>query len=306
MSLTKSQRARLGVFMIIGIGLLVLFAMIPVGFRLTNRTNSYYTNFRAGNSLSGLEQGADIKFRGVRIGKVGEISYNPDSLSVIRAEFRIQDNFPVKSDMHAETGLVGITGLRYVEIMGGSDSAAILDPGSEIPSRVSSLSQLTGKADAVITKVELLLNNLAVMTHPDSITGIKRIIDNVAVITGDAKTFVREVSPEVKAVAQSSRATVDQVNLIAADVKELTGTLSQNLDAQRFTEILSTIDSTAQSLKMLSENLDLTIRQTREDFTVSMENLRETMENANELSKVLAENPSLILKSDPKRERVLQ
>lgn len=306
MSLTKSQRARLGVFMIIGIGLLVLFAMIPVGFRLTNRTNSYYTNFRVGNSLSGLEQGADIKFRGVRIGKVGKISYNPDSLSVIRAEFRIQDNFPVKSDMHAETGLVGITGLRYVEIMGGSDSAAILDPGSEIPSRVSSLAQLTGKADVLVTKFELLLNNLAFMTHPDSIAGIKKIIDNVAVITGDAKTFVKEVSPEVKAVAQSSRATVDQVNLIAADVKELTGTLSQNLDAQRFTKILSTIDSTAQSFKMLSENLDLTIRQTREDFTVSMENLRETMENANELSKVLAENPSLILKSDPKRERVLQ
>lgn len=306
MSLTKSQRARLGVFMIIGIGLLVLFAMIPVGFRLTNRTNSYYTNFRVGNSLSGLEQGADIKFRGVRIGKVGKISYNPDSLSVIRAEFRIQDNFPVKSDMHAETGLVGITGLRYVEIMGGSDSAAILDPGSEIPSRVSSLAQLTGKADVLVTKIELLLNNLAFMTHPDSIAGIKKIIDNVAVITGDAKTFVKEVSPEVKAVAQSSRATVDQVNLIAADVKELTGTLSQNLDAQRFTKILSTIDSTAQSFKMLSENLDLTIRQTREDFTVSMENLRETMENANELSKVLAENPSLILKSDPKRERVLQ
>jgi len=292
--------------MIIGIGLLVLFAMIPVGFRLTNRTNSYYTNFRVGNSLSGLEQGADIKFRGVRIGKVGKISYNPDSLSVIRAEFRIQDNFPVKSDMHAETGLVGITGLRYVEIMGGSDSAAILDPGSEIPSRVSSLAQLTGKADVLVTKFELLLNNLAFMTHPDSIAGIKKIIDNVAVITGDAKTFVKEVSPEVKAVAQSSRATVDQVNLIAADVKELTGTLSQNLDAQRFTKILSTIDSTAQSFKMLSENLDLTIRQTREDFTVSMENLRETMENANELSKVLAENPSLILKSDPKRERVLQ
>ncbi len=293
-------------FMIAGAGLLVVFAMIPVGFKLTNQTASYYTNFKGDQSLSGLEEGADIKFRGVRIGKVGEISYNPDNLSVIRAEFRIQDDFPVKTDMHAETGLVGITGLRYVEILGGSDSAEVLPPGSEIPSQASPLAQLTGKADALVAKVELLLNNLAVMTHPDSIAGIKKIIDNVAVITADAKSFVRDVSPEVKAVAQSSRETVDRVNLIAADVKNLTGTLSENVDAQRLSEILVVIDSTAQSLKALSENLDLTIRQTREDFTVSMENLRETMETANELSKVLAENPSLILRNDPKRERVLQ
>ena len=56
-------------------------------------------------------------------------------------------------------------------------------------------------------------------------------------------------------------------------------------------------------MKTLSKNLDLTIRQTREDFTVSMENLRETLENANELSKILAENPSLILRGETQKER---
>jgi hypothetical protein len=57
------------------------------------------------------------------------------------------------------------------------------------------------------------------------------------------------------------------------------------------------------ALKALSENLDMTVRQSREDITVSMENLRETLENANELSKILMEDPSLILRGESQKER---
>ena len=37
MSISASQRARLGVFMIVGAALVAIFVAIPVGFKLTNR-----------------------------------------------------------------------------------------------------------------------------------------------------------------------------------------------------------------------------------------------------------------------------
>jgi hypothetical protein len=45
------------------------------------------------------------------------------------------------------------------------------------------------------------------------------------------------------------------------------------------------------------------VRQSREDIMVSMQNLREALENANELTKILAENPSLLIRSEQQKER---
>jgi hypothetical protein len=63
------------------------------------------------------------------------------------------------------------------------------------------------------------------------------------------------------------------------------------------------IDSTARSLKSLTENLRLTVMQTREDFSVSMQNLRQASESASELTRMLAENPSLLIKGETQKER---
>jgi hypothetical protein len=66
---------------------------------------------------------------------------------------------------------------------------------------------------------------------------------------------------------------------------------------------MGSADSTVRSVKNLTENLNLIVKQSREDFSISMQNLRETMENANELMKVLSENPSLILRGEQQKER---
>jgi hypothetical protein len=44
------------------------------------------------------------------------------------------------------------------------------------------------------------------------------------------------------------------------------------------------------------------VLQTREDISISMENLREAMESANQLMRLLADDPSLLIRGE-KRER---
>jgi phospholipid/cholesterol/gamma-HCH transport system substrate-binding protein len=301
--LTRTQRARLGAFMIAGLALLVIFVSIPIGFKLSNREKSYYSYFEGERSLSGLEDGADVKFRGVRIGKVSRISYNPKNISRIRVELHVREDFPVKSDMYVETGFMGITGLRYVELLGGTNEAPQLKAGSELPSRPSLMATISGKTDVIIEKIELLLDHLTEFTSPESLATVKQILKNVASITTEVDGFVKEVSPNVKKVAASTVSTMRKVDLIAADVKSVSANLNTSINAAQLGQILGRIDSTARSLNSLSQNLDLTIRQTREDFRVSLENLRQTMENANQLSKILTENPSLILRGENQKQR---
>jgi ABC-type transporter Mla subunit MlaD len=88
MSISVSQRARLTVFLITGAILVVIFAAIPLGIKLNDKYKSYIAYF-SGESLSGLEQGAVVKFSGVPIGKVEKISYLPDDLSKVKVRLKI-------------------------------------------------------------------------------------------------------------------------------------------------------------------------------------------------------------------------
>lgn len=302
MSISKAQRARLGVFLIIGTILLLLFAVIPLGLKLSDKYNEFVAYFQ-GESLSGLEQGAVVKYSGVPVGKVEKITYLPRDLSKVRVIMKLQADFPMKVDMVATTGAMGITGLKYVEITGGTNESELLKPGSEIPTKQSMISTITGKAEVIVAKVELLLNHLTQITNPDSLSSVKKILDNVAIITEDVKDFVSESRPKIDSITFASNNIISRIDGIAMDVKEFTGNFKNAVKGEQVASTFSSIDSTAQALKDLTENLSLMVRQSREDFTIGLQNIREATENANQLTKVLSENPSLLIRSETQRER---
>lgn len=305
MSISRTQRARLGLFMIISIILLIVFVSIPLWFKIAEKTNIYYSFFK-GESVSGLSEGAEVKYLGVVIGKVDDVRYEKDDLTKVKITLRIKDDFPVKKDMYCKTYFTGITGQLFIEISGGSNEAESLEPESIIPSKTSFMTTITGKTEVIINKVELLLNHLNMLTDPDSLGSIKKILYNVESITLTAQNFVEELSPNIVEITKTAKKTMEKVEIITSNVQSITGKFDRELDMAQFARIMNQIDSTAKSMKNLSENLDMTIQQSREDITVSMENLRETLENANELSRILVENPSLILKGDPQKERSLK
>lgn len=302
MSISRAQRVRLGIFLIAGALLLAIFAALPLGFRLKNKTLTYIAFFE-GESLSGLEQGATVKFSGVPIGKVAKISYLPDNLRQVRVELDIQSDFPMKTDMVATTGAMGITGLKYIELTGGSNEAAPLRPGEQIQTKVSPLSAITGKAEAIVAKIELLLSNLTTISNPDSLRSIKQILDNVSEITEEVKGFVSEARPDINRLTEASTLFITRIDSVAQDIKVISSGLEQNISGDRIGHALNQIDSAAASIKNVAENLSLLVRQSREDFSATMSNVRQASENADQLTRILVENPSLLLRSETQKER---
>ena len=58
------------------------------------------------------------------------------------------------------SGGLNITGLKTVALSGGSDTAAILESGSLIPSGSSQVQRITGQAEAIVRKVEEGVNRM--------------------------------------------------------------------------------------------------------------------------------------------------
>ena len=304
-AISQAQRARLGMFVTAGAVVLFVLIAIPLGLRLSAKEKTFYAYF-SGESMSGLEEGAPVKYHGVPIGKVAKIAYDKADLKRIKVILKVQSGFPMKQDMYAQTWAMGITGLNFLDILGGTNESPLLPDNSEIPTKISIMSTITGKIDIIMDKVELLLNQLNDVTSPQSPSSIKKVLENLTAITSDARTFFAnftEVGPDFRDMSRSSKTIIHRIDSIASDIHVTTTSISKGLGNNRLGQIISRVDSTALSIKTLSETMLLMVRQSREDVSVSMQNLREALENANQLIKVLSDNPSLILKGEPQKER---
>jgi phospholipid/cholesterol/gamma-HCH transport system substrate-binding protein len=302
MGITATQKMRLGIFVIIGMIILGAFIVIPIGMKMSHRTKTYIAFFEH-ESLQGLEQGASVKFNGVSIGKVQKVSYYPEDINKMKVEMSIAENFPMRVDMYAKTGLIGITGLKYIEITGGSNKAALLKANGEVPTRPPFFHGIGGRIDTFAVHLETLLSHLNAITNPDSLKSVKIAIDNVADLTGEARDLfvdVRGIIPPALKLVDSVQIAINDAVKVMHDIKDVTGIIREGIEGGNIPRLLMQADSTVASIKSLTDNLTLTMMQTREDFAVTMENLRETVESANQLMRMLAENPSLLIMGDKK------
>ena len=126
---------RLGLFVIAAILLIIAAVVILVGPSLTKPKTIAETYFKY--SISGLEVGSPVKFRGIQVGEVKEIllsteAYPKSAQDVISnlnsvAVVRMQLNLPadsvnqelntyIKEGLRTQTQLAGITGSLYISL----------------------------------------------------------------------------------------------------------------------------------------------------------------------------------------------
>ena len=116
----EANKYRLGLFFSIG-SLMFIAAIIWLtgGFREPeiDRYVSYYSW-----SVQGLNRGSDVMYNGVPIGRVSGISVVPDS-RLVEVTMEIGSSFHMDSTITASLQLVGITGLKIVNLRSDPDAA---------------------------------------------------------------------------------------------------------------------------------------------------------------------------------------
>ena len=235
MSVTRAQKVRLGVFVLVSTVLLGAMVVILVGGRLTRKEDKYFARFE--ETVSGLEIGAPVKFHGVRIGSVTTIEIDSDDVTLVRVNLSLRRDTPVKTDAVVMLNTMGITGLKFVELTGGTNEAALLPPGSEITSGASLLDRLTGKADVITEKIELLINNTLAITGPAQQEQVKQILGNVQNLLEKTNDLVVRNEARIDQV-------IDDVTVAARNLREASVTTNDLMQQARgqVTDMLADLD----------------------------------------------------------------
>ena len=175
---TRVQKLRLGVFMLLAFLILVGSVGTLAGLKIWNPKDRYFVRFR--DSISGLELGSTVKMKGVRVGQVERINIAKDAESVI-VTLSLDPGTPVTEDTRAVMTSIGITGLKFVELTGGTAHSKRIPPNTKrsiIAAGSSTLETLTGKATDIAYKMEGVLNNLLRITAEGNRTRVRRLLEN--------------------------------------------------------------------------------------------------------------------------------
>lgn len=77
-------------------------------------------------SVSGLNLNAPVKYRGISVGKVVDLRINPSNIEQVQATVEILKTTPIKETTVAKLTAQGITGLTYINLSLGDNSAPLL------------------------------------------------------------------------------------------------------------------------------------------------------------------------------------
>lgn len=134
-----------------------------------------YDNYVAyvGESVSGLNVNAPVKYRGVDVGFVREIGLRPDNPQEVRLLMAIEDGTPVKEDTIAILSVQGLTGIAFIDLTGGNPQSPLLqaEPGAEYPeieTGPSLLARLDAAASQMFTNIERVSDSMSAMLNEEN------------------------------------------------------------------------------------------------------------------------------------------
>lgn len=317
---SRSQKIRLGVFLSITIFILIASIVIITGTRMLKKKSTYYIRYKE-VSLTGLEIGSSVKYRGLRIGRIEDIYIDEKDITSIIVEITVDPKVPIKEDTEAIITLIGITGLKMVELQGGTNESKPLPPDMFIKPGMSLVESITGQAEIIAQKLEIILNNLATFTEASRRDQLFNLVEKTSTALTSFTTLIDTNQTHINTTIQNLEVFTTHLdtfiinsNLALNDIRRVTKTdrisntvknfekISSDLAQANLTDVINKMAAALDQTNRTFTHLDLTILKSRHDILSSMELMKESMEYFNEFTRLISENPSLLLRSSPQDE----
>jgi phospholipid/cholesterol/gamma-HCH transport system substrate-binding protein len=230
MTTSKQQKIRIGMFALATGILLGVVLVVFAGIHFWQDRARYYVDVT--DSVYGLETGADVHLNGIRVGKVGDIALSPTDLGTVRVAIDVDEDTPVRTDTRAILQFAGITGLKVIDLRGGSLAAARLPPGGVIPlgettldrlekraiAMVDESTELMKRANAIVERTEQIVANMTEITDPEAMSAIIAQTRVTAHNLAQASSALRGLIDENRAGLKSSIAAIELAAKRASEV----------------------------------------------------------------------------------------
>ena len=266
---TRANYVLIGAFALAGfigmLGFFLWFAQVQL-----DRQFAYYdVRF---DSVSGLARASDVRFAGLPVGTVVDVSLSPDDGRVV-VRLEVAADVPVRTSSVATIESQGVTGISFVGISAGDARDPLLvdttDGVPEIESGRSVLQSLTEDAPEIVSEALQVMRQLSDIFSAENQQRITNILDNLerssgdlggaleafAEITGtvgDASAEIAAFTGELEPLITPFANALGTLDTVLVEVGELASRIGRTLDVGD--EVLVAAQSALQTIDRVGQD----------------------------------------------------
>lgn len=268
--------------------LIAILLWLGTGGRYYKIYDTYYAYMN--ESVSGLNLNAPVKYRGVAVGNVRDITLDPANSERVRLLLKIERGTPVKEDSVAVLRTQGLTGIAYVELTGGSLQSPLLKAKRDekypvIRTGPSLMARMDTALTSLLANVSRVSDNVNAVLDEDNRRAFKRSLAQIDAVTGvlaaRSATIEAGVNNAAKTLEHTARASADLGLLI-----ERAGRSAEAVErlANETSRSAAAVPGTLQGMQLL------------------VDDLRELSASLRRVSDQLERNPNALLFGKPQPE----
>jgi phospholipid/cholesterol/gamma-HCH transport system substrate-binding protein len=295
-------------------GLFVLFVtalLIALAVWLTRDTRQLRSYELAGSvNLSGLQPQASVRYQGVPVGKVTDISLDPQTRGQVLVRIAVDDLAPISASTFATLGYQGVTGLAYIQL-DDSDPAngtkafgAPLSDNSRIPLKPSLMSQLTDRGERVLGQLDEAAQRLNQLLSSQNQQTLMVTMGNLGQAASEIQNLTAQARALLPDMAQGTRdglATLKAASLRLGDSADAARTSAGAF--QRLTERMAapggSLDQLGQGVEVWVATNHILQGVTLPRLNLLSQDVARSTRQIGELAQTLRDTPQALLLGAP-------
>ncbi|HZP93376.1 MAG TPA: MlaD family protein [Burkholderiales bacterium] len=203
-------------------------------------------------SVNGLYPQAEVRFRGIVVGKVASLQIDPQDTRNILVRILVERQVPITRGAYGQIGYQGVTGLAYVMLDDdGSNPARVARQGGapgRVPMRSNVLDDLASTGQNLLKQASDLLQRLNSMASEENGQRLSQALANFESASAQLEPALRAI-PQLTERAQRffDEENARRLKNSLANLEQATGAIAPVAEDSR--RVLA-------SMRALSENLD--------------------------------------------------
>ncbi len=269
--MAKKTRKNFIVGLFVALGLLIAaIAIIWINASRYFETGRRYVTF-FDESVQGLSKDSEVKYLGVKVGRVEDIRIAPDNKTVaVYMQINLRDNLPQR--VVAQLTMTGITGLMFVNLVPREPSEPNLSPKINfvteypvIPSKPSEISQILTGVKEVVDSVKNADLGATIKEIREAAAGIKNLsegkdVKQLLAKADSAVGYLRDALKKVdKTIAEGKlNSILAETHNAVKGASTLMSNLNSSVDASKIPDTVKKARLTLDDARVLIDKLKRT------------------------------------------------
>jgi phospholipid/cholesterol/gamma-HCH transport system substrate-binding protein len=178
---TRANYIAVGFFTLVA--LIAAFAVVFWFGRFSDNEDLVPLEVRIQGSVSGLAKGSLVQFNGIDVGRVDSLRLDPTDPRFVIVVTNVHETTPVRSDTRATIGIRGLSGGAFIQLEGGTPTAAKLleSDGGKTPQLMgdpAALADLLDRVNSIANRTERIMASMERVVE-NSENSINKTVKNI-------------------------------------------------------------------------------------------------------------------------------